>query len=234
MPKCEVCSVQLEAAACQQLSPRQLAGMRVLTDSSGATSLKAVSESIIVFDNPKGAADNPIFWICSACLQKHFAPGDYERNIQEAQDLKDVISGEHLHSTTQDFVSVHPKAVLVLSPLNKDVVEEDKTWLGRFLAVALGSYLNHQEIRQTTTLLSEYLEAGVLFVCHAGVTTDYFCDEDFCSKQVARAFPEVITQKPRLRIVVAEDPFHANVPTCIIWVFPANTLEQLSKSEERP
>jgi hypothetical protein len=56
--------------------------MSVKTDSRSARGLKAIAESIIIFDISKGAADTPVWWICLECLKKHFGTGAFRIIIQ--------------------------------------------------------------------------------------------------------------------------------------------------------
>ena len=46
------------------------------------------ASSIVAFDNPPGAADEPTYWICSSCLSKCFSPGRSGDSLAMEDQLK--------------------------------------------------------------------------------------------------------------------------------------------------
>ena len=68
--ECKVCSVVDEEG--KKLTPKQLVGMTLQSTDVNAVVLQSFAESAIVHDNPPGAADKEMFWVCSSCLIKYF------------------------------------------------------------------------------------------------------------------------------------------------------------------
>lgn len=117
----------------------------------------------------------------------------------------------------EDFFTLHPTGVLVLSPLPSEKL--DKEWLFKFLAIALGSYLNHQNVNESLRVLLKFVQEGLVFAIQ-GETVIPEVNELYCEQAVKQAFPHLKDERFRLRIISTDDPLHSNARTIIVWVFP--------------
>jgi hypothetical protein len=75
--KCDVCEKDFLETRGKQLSPRQLSLMKPKNNGNMTTLIKAASLTgiavgIVQFNNPPGASDKPMWWVCSDCLSNFF------------------------------------------------------------------------------------------------------------------------------------------------------------------
>ena len=75
--KCEICEKDFLETRGKQLTPRELSLMKPknsgnMTALLNAASLNGIAVSIVQFDNPPGASDKPMWWVCSDCLSNCF------------------------------------------------------------------------------------------------------------------------------------------------------------------
>lgn len=92
MNSCFICHQEIDESQGKQLTPRELAGKDVTSDSTDARALRSVATSMIVFDNPKGSADMPMYWLCNNCIDINFCEGSYKVNVVEMEMLKDMVT----------------------------------------------------------------------------------------------------------------------------------------------
>ena len=119
----------------------------------------------------------------------------------------------------QDFITVFPKAVLVLSTLSSGVL--GKEWCMKLLTVALGSYLGLKDISQAAIKLYQFTIAGLKFALLTDVREDSIRDSKYCQKVFKRVFPHP-SETCRLGIVTTSDFANDFKPVTLIWMFPEN------------
>jgi hypothetical protein len=74
---CEICK-NTSCEAGQMLTPRHFTQMQVISKDVEAITLWAFARSIVTYDNPRGAKDKPMYFICSNCLARHFGIGELD------------------------------------------------------------------------------------------------------------------------------------------------------------
>jgi hypothetical protein len=117
-----------------------------------------------------------------------------------------------------DFLTIYPKAVLVLSPLPSKELTDD--WFVKFLAIAVGSKLGHKHINYSQDLITKFEKSGMVSAIRGDVKDQELTDATFCEQQVNKAFPNVVDGPHRLRFIQIDDALHSKVMTTIAWVFP--------------
>ncbi len=70
MEKCEFCNVEKDDSYGKKYTVREIHGMEVKEAGVMAIALHAMASSVVMFDNPPGSADTPMYWICSDCTSK--------------------------------------------------------------------------------------------------------------------------------------------------------------------
>jgi hypothetical protein len=88
MTKCDICKSDLPDDKGGRFSPRDLHGMEPKDERSFA--LHSVATSIVMFNNPSGATDEPLYWICQSCLSRCFSPGRSEASLRVETDVKNA------------------------------------------------------------------------------------------------------------------------------------------------
>ncbi|MFZ5519035.1 MAG: hypothetical protein ACOY90_20555 [Candidatus Zhuqueibacterota bacterium] len=117
-----------------------------------------------------------------------------------------------------DFLTIYPKAVLVLSTLPSKELTDD--WFVKFLAIAVGSKLGHKDINHSLDLITKFEKSGMVSGICGDVKDQELTDATFCEQQVNRAFPNVVDGPHRLRLAQIDDALHLKVNTTIAWIFP--------------
>lgn len=130
-----------------------------------------------------------------------------------------------------DFLTIYPKAVLVLSPLPSKELNDD--WFVKFLAIAVGSNLSHKDINHSQDLITKFSKSGMVSGIRGDVKDQELTDATFCEQQVNRAFPNVVDGPHRLRLVQIDDALHSNIMTTIAWVFPPVDSKNIQSNSKR-
>ena len=130
-----------------------------------------------------------------------------------------------------DFLTIYPKAVLVLSPLPSKKLTDD--WLVKFLAIAIGSKLGHKDINNSFDLISKFGKSGMLSGIRGDVQRHKLKDAIFCEQEVKRAFPNIVNKPYRVRFVQIDDSLHSNILTTIIWLFPPLNSNKIQNNTKR-
>ncbi|MBL8008239.1 MAG: hypothetical protein JNJ56_11970 [Ignavibacteria bacterium] len=95
---------------------------------------------------------SPIFspdLLCEKCFDARTNKKPSESENFVLKEIARLQSELNLSDNTEDFVSIFPRAVLVLSSLPLEKLDDD--WLFEFLCVAIGSHLGYQMLNNRLT-----------------------------------------------------------------------------------
>ena len=93
MPKCELCEKECSYNEGRKFSPRDLQGMEPKVADTSAVTLQSVASSIIMFNNPPGAANQPMWWICHQCVGRCYSKGRSRGSVQMDQAIFGMMTG---------------------------------------------------------------------------------------------------------------------------------------------
>jgi hypothetical protein len=93
MQKCEICGASFADSDGKRLSPRDFSRLEPKVADTTAVTLHSMASSIIMFNNPPGAADSPMWWICSNCLSRCFSAERSRASVQMESALFQAITG---------------------------------------------------------------------------------------------------------------------------------------------
>lgn len=72
---CRICDAERNDSEGEEYSPRDLTRMKPKVADEAAIALHSVASSVIMFNNPPGSADTPMWWICGECVSRCFSHG---------------------------------------------------------------------------------------------------------------------------------------------------------------
>ena len=67
--ECRICKESVLLTNATEMTPRQLAGIKVDKSNIEVSALVMIAQSMVMFNNPPDSADKPMFWICNQCIQ---------------------------------------------------------------------------------------------------------------------------------------------------------------------
>jgi hypothetical protein len=59
-----------------------------------AVALHSVASSVIMFNNPPGSANTPMWWICGQCITRCFSQGRSRQSLQMDSALFGMVTGQ--------------------------------------------------------------------------------------------------------------------------------------------
>ncbi len=74
MPDCGICEKSFDSSSSKirQWTPRELSARAPIVRDMNVAAMYAMAVSVIRFNNPPGAADQPVEWICASCMKRCF------------------------------------------------------------------------------------------------------------------------------------------------------------------
>lgn len=93
MPECNICGKEFPDSEGQSLSPRDFSKLEPRVADTKAVTLHSMASSIIMFNNPLGAADTPMWWVCTDCMSRCFSVGRTKGSVQMEQDIFGLVTG---------------------------------------------------------------------------------------------------------------------------------------------
>ena len=129
-------------------------------------------------------------------------------------------------ANTEDFRSVFPMAVIILTPNSSRTM--DRTSLLQFLAVLIGSIRGDDEIRETIRLLWKLTNEGMRIVLIHQNPLDMISihtrTEGQVKELIATAMPDLTDILIRCRPGLVPDALHGDALTFVVWVFQQGSV----------
>jgi len=94
MHKCEICEKECADNQGRQYSPSDLNAMEPKVADQKAVVIQSMATSIIMFNNPPGAANQPMWWICQQCAGRCYLRGRTADSVKMDQSIFNLFAGK--------------------------------------------------------------------------------------------------------------------------------------------
>ena len=92
--KCSICEKSVFSKDASKMTPHQLAGMKIDRSDIQVGVLISFATTVITFNNPTDSPDEPMWWICKQCQTSRLSVGDYSKNVNQMDKIKQSLNEE--------------------------------------------------------------------------------------------------------------------------------------------